>query len=88
LSVTLQGKEFILYGWVLHLAKSRGLKRIETNVIQIPNQENSMYAVVEATVETDDGVFSEIGDASPESVNRMIKPHILRMAATRAKARP
>lgn len=85
--VTLQGKEFILYGGVLHLAKSRGLKRIETNVIQIPSQENSMYAVVEATVETDDGVFSEVGDASPESVNRMIKPHLLRMAATRAKAR-
>jgi len=36
---------------------------------------------VEAEVETEDGVFKEVGDASPESVNRAIQPHLLRMAA-------
>jgi hypothetical protein len=83
----LQGKDFILYGGLLELAKQRGLKRIHTKIVQIPTKENGMYAVVEAQIETEDGVFEEVGDASPESVNRQIAPHILRMASTRAKAR-
>ncbi|HCD41973.1 MAG: hypothetical protein QM391_00190 [Bacillota bacterium] len=84
---TLQGKDYVLYGGLLELARQRGLKRIDTRVIQIPSQDNGMYGVVEAEIETDDGVFKEIGDASPENVNRAIQPHLLRMAATRAKAR-
>jgi len=84
---SLQGREYVLYGGLLELAKQRGLKRISTKVIQIPSMDNGMYGVVEAEVETEDGVFKEIGDASPESVNRAIQPHLLRMAATRAKAR-
>lgn len=84
---TLQGRDYILYGGVLELARQRGLKRITTNVIQIPTKENGYYAVMEAEVETDDGVFKEVGDASPENVNRAIVPHLLRMASTRAKAR-
>ncbi len=83
----LQGKEFILYGGLLELSKQRGLRRITTRVIQIPAKENGMYAVVEAEVETEEGIFKEVGDASPDSVNRAIRPHILRMASTRAKAR-
>ncbi|NPV52608.1 MAG: hypothetical protein HPY71_03685 [Firmicutes bacterium] len=84
---TLQGRDYVLYGGLLELARQRGLKRITTNVIQVPSKENGMYAVVEAEVETQDGVFKEVGDASPESVNRTIQPHLLRMAATRAKSR-
>ncbi|HPQ02475.1 MAG TPA: hypothetical protein PK183_04130 [Bacillota bacterium] len=84
---SLQGRDYILYGGVLQLAKERGLRRISTRIIQIPSKDNSMYAVVEAEVETEDGVFSEVGDASPESVARSIQPHLLRMATTRAKAR-
>lgn len=84
---TLQGRDFILYGGVLELARQRGLNRITTNIVQVPNKDNGMYAVVEAEIETEDGTFKEVGDASPESVNRAIQPHLLRMAATRAKAR-
>lgn len=83
----LQGRDYILYGGVLQLARERGLKRISTSIVQLPSKENSMYAVVEAEVETSDGVFRELGDASPENVARSIQPHLLRMAATRAKAR-
>lgn len=84
----LQGRDFILYGGLLELVKQRGLKRVTTRVIQIPSDVNKMYAVVEAEVELDGGeVYTEIGDASPRSVNRTIEPHILRMASTRAKAR-
>ncbi|HHY32689.1 MAG TPA: hypothetical protein GX515_06640 [Firmicutes bacterium] len=84
---TLQGKDYVLYGGLLELARQHGLKRITTNIVQIPSPDNGMYAVVEAEIETANGVFKEVGDASPESVNRAIQPHILRMAATRAKAR-
>jgi hypothetical protein len=83
----LQGRDYILYGGVLQLARERGLRRISTSIVQLPSKENSMYAVVEAEIETSDGVFRELGDASPESVARSIQPHLLRMAATRAKAR-
>src|SRR5947209_6747030 len=44
-------------------------------------------AVVQAEVETEKGAFMGIGDANPSNVNRMILPHLLRMAETRAKAR-
>ncbi|NLS44179.1 MAG: hypothetical protein GX969_00330 [Firmicutes bacterium] len=84
---SLQGRDYVLYGGLLELVRQRGLKRINTKVIQIPSTDNGMYGVVEAEIETEDGIFKELGDASPESVNRTIQPHLLRMAATRAKAR-
>lgn len=84
---TLQGKDYILYGGLLQLAQEKGLKRVDVEVVQVPNQENGMLAVARAQIETDDGVFSDVGDASPASVAHAIQPHLLRMAATRAKAR-
>ncbi len=83
----LQGRDFILYGGLLELARQRGLETIVTKVLQIPSRDNQMYAVVEAQVKVDGQTYQEIGDASPQSVNRTIEPHILRMASTRAKAR-
>jgi hypothetical protein len=38
-------------------------------------------------VETEQGTFTGIGDANPSNVTRMMAPHLLRMAETRAKAR-
>jgi hypothetical protein len=39
-------------------------------------------------VESQNGeAFTEIGDANPKNVNKQIAEHVLRMAATRAKAR-
>ncbi len=82
-----QGKDFILYSGLLELAWERGLKLITTDVIQLPSEENGFYAAAKAEVQTDDGIFSGIGDASPDNVNITIRPHLLRMAETRAKAR-
>lgn len=84
----LQGKEFILYGGLLELAKEKGIKRLEAEVVQIPSEANGNYAVCAALLEGADGsIYREVGDASPSNVNPTIAPHILRMAATRAKAR-
>ncbi|NPV81940.1 MAG: hypothetical protein HPY52_17040 [Firmicutes bacterium] len=84
----LQGKDFILYGGLLELARGKGLKRLEVEIVQIPSPENGNYAVCSATLEGEDNsIYREVGDASPNNVNGNIAPHILRMAATRAKAR-
>lgn len=85
--ITRQGKEFVLYEGLLDECHAQGLKRIETTIYQVPTEENGNMAVVQAIVEVERGVFSGIGDAAPNSVNRMIVPHLLRMAETRAKAR-
>jgi hypothetical protein len=86
-----QGKRFVLYAGLLEAAHNEGLHEIETNLLQIPTPENNEVAIVGARVTMEkDGelrTFSGIGDASPENVGKNIKPHLIRMAETRAKAR-
>ncbi|MDP8951097.1 MAG: hypothetical protein M3N18_02470 [Actinomycetota bacterium] len=82
-----QGKRFVLYAGLLEEAHARGLRSIETELLQIPGAENGEVAIARAVVRTEDGKFTGIGDASPQNVGRMIAPHIIRMAETRAKAR-
>ena len=83
-----QGKQYVLFAGLLDEAHARGLKGIDTDLVQVPTSENGNVAVVKATVEMEDGrTFSGIGDASPDNVGRGIVPHIIRMAETRAKAR-
>jgi hypothetical protein len=86
--ITRQGKQYVLFAGLLDEAHTRGLKVIDTELVQVPTEENGRVAVVKARVEMEDGrTFSGIGDASPENVGRNIVPHIIRMAETRAKAR-
>ena len=82
-----QGKQFVLYEGLLDEAHQQGLQRVSTTLIQVPHDDNGNVAIVAAEVETGKGTFSGIGDASPSNVNRMIAPHLIRMAETRAKAR-
>ena len=92
--ITRQGKQYVLYQGLLDEAHARGLRGIDTELVQVPTAENGNVALVKAVVEMEatDGsegsrTFSGIGDASPENVGRNIAPHIIRMAETRAKAR-
>ena len=82
-----QGNDFVKYEGLLDEAHQQGLCRIATTLIQVPHQDNGNVAIVAAEVETAKGTFSGIGDASPQNVGRMIVPHVIRMAETRAKAR-
>lgn len=82
-----QGKKFVLYAGLLEEAHSRGLRSIETELLQVPGVENGEVAIARAVVRTEEGKFTGIGDASPQNVGRAIVPHIIRMAETRAKAR-
>jgi hypothetical protein len=80
-------REFVLYAGLLDQAHREGLRRISTKLLQTPNADNGQVAIVWAEVETERGIYSGIGDASPENVGRMIAMHTIRMAETRAKAR-
>lgn len=85
--VKLQGKEFILYNGLVDLAHQDGLISLDVELLQFPSKDNDMTAIAKAVAKTKDKTFADIGDASPGSVTGMLKPHIIRMAATRAKAR-
>ena len=84
--ITRHGKQYVLFAGLLDEAHNRGLKGIDTELLQVPDDSNGRVAVVKATVELEDGRrFSGIGDASPDNVGRNIVPHLLRMAETRPK---
>ena len=77
-----------MYSGLLDLAHQKGLQRIHVEVVQYPSKENGSEAICKAHVESKTGdSYIEFGDANPKNVNPKIAAHILRMAATRAKAR-
>ena len=53
--VNLSGRDYPLYAGVLAEAHERGLLGIETQIIQIPTEENGNVAIVKATVRMKDG---------------------------------
>jgi len=80
-------KEVATYAGLLARAHEEGLSEIQTSLTQVPTEDNGFVCIAKADVKTKKGVFSGIGDASPRNVNKMIVPHLVRMAETRAKAR-
>jgi hypothetical protein len=86
--INLKGRDFVVYAGLLDLAHQKGLQGITVEAVQFPTKENGMEATSKAIVESKTGeVFVEFGDANPKNTNQMVVKHILRMAATRAKAR-
>ncbi len=87
--VLIEGRPFVLYVGLLHVAQEAGIKELSVSIHQVPSPENGYTAIASAKAVTNDGsVFIDIGDASPESVGaEKFVPHLLRVASTRAKAR-
>ena len=94
----LDRKPFIKFPGLVRLghetaAQEKGhLTQTYFNFLQIPDKENNNTAIIVVRMAImKDGVmlseFTGTGDASPMSVNSMVRPHIIRMAETRAIAR-
>lgn len=80
----IQGRPFVKFEALLHLAHQCGLVSLETTVVQC----SEVLAVCQATATFTDGrKFTDIGDATDHNVARHLAPHFIRMAATRASAR-
>jgi hypothetical protein len=77
----------VTFKGLLSLAHEDRLRWVKTEIVQLPSADNNQTAVVRATVRTNRGCFTGIGDANPSNVNRRIVPHLIRMAETRATAR-
>ncbi len=90
-------KDFVLMSGLVDMLHqlSDGFFEVQTTLVQIPNKENDQTAIVTARVVVFDPsnpdnamrIATGIGDASPANVNRMMQPHLIRMAETRATAR-
>lgn len=83
-----QGKQYVLFAGLISEGHDRGLKSIDTELGQVPSEENGKVAIVKARVEMEDGrTFTGIGDASPENIGRGGGKRLIAQAETRAKAR-
>jgi len=95
MSVMLSGKEYSTFEDVLKESHKRGLLSISTEMVQNPfergQEKPDGRCIMKATVEIKEGdeacTYQAYGDATPSNVNKMILPHILRMAETRAIGR-
>lgn len=86
--VNIRGKNFVLYEGLLNEAHNKGLMCLEVTLVQFPLAKNGKVCICRATAIGKDGQnFTDYGDASPDSVDQKLIPHIIRMSATRAKAR-
>lgn len=89
-TVNLKGKLFIRYAGLLTLAHEKGQLSISTELQTLDRDTGFVLFKATASVTLKDGSavsFTGYGDASPKNVGKMIAPHLIRMAETRAKAR-
>ena len=84
----ISGKDFILYVGLVAEAHRIGIQSIVTELVKLDKSEHGIIVVFKATVTGKDSqVFTGYGDATEKNVSKMILPHMIRMAETRAKAR-
>ena len=82
--VEIQGRPFVQFAGLLALAHARGLASLTADFLTV----TADLALAHAVATFQDGrVFAESGDATPDNVNKKVRPHFARMALTRAKAR-
>ena len=94
LFMQLNGKTFVKYPGLVAEAHARGLRSMDTEIVQLPTDANGREAIFKCVVYIDDPSdprrakrYTGHGDANPDNVNRMVEAHLIRMAETRAKAR-
>lgn len=87
-AIKVKGIETVTYPGKLDYAHQCGLKSIQTEIVQYPDETNKHMAICSTTVTTEDGkVFTDIGDASPDNVPAGCRGNYIRIASTRSKSR-
>jgi hypothetical protein len=82
--VQIQGKPYVTYHGLLHLAQRQGLLSLTAAFTTVTDT----VALAFARAEFHDGrVFTEAADSTPDNVGKQVQPHWRRMALVRAKAR-
>ena len=74
--------DYLDHPTLVKMAHSEGIESIVVELIE--HDAEKRLAVMKATATGKRGTFSDYGDANPDSLNRQIGPHYLRMASTRA----
>jgi hypothetical protein len=82
-TVLIQGKPFVKVAGLLALAHERGLQSLTTMF----TYNDAELALAQSTAVFPFGSFTDVGDASPSSVNPKVRLHFRRVAATRSTAR-
>jgi len=83
--INLKGKRAPTTRGLIAIMHQFGVESIETETLE--HDPEKRRAVVRAVVTGSRGTYSAHGDTSPDSVSKMISPHYLRMAETRAIGR-
>ena len=83
--INLQGREYVTHEGLLALAVEQGLTGVTSTLLNYDADRNQ--AIVQATATGERGTYSDIGDASPSNVGKLIASACLRMASTRASSR-
>lgn len=86
LTVKIAGKDFVTYEGLLNEFHKNGGAEIHTELVQSMINEK-IFFIFKAVVVGEKGIYEGYGDAYEGNVSTMIKPHMMRMAETRAKAR-
>lgn len=94
---SIKGQKAIKAEGLLVLAHFKGIKSLETNILQYPSQANNLSCIVESVLvgydwsPIEDKIvevkYRAIGDASPTNCSSMVAGAFIRMAETRAIAR-
>lgn len=95
--VNIKGKEAIKLEGLTAFAHTKGLWKLETDIIQYPTQENGFTCICKTTVggydydpvtdKVREVVYSDIGDANANNCTKMVAAAFIRMASTRSQAR-
>lgn len=80
--INIQGTDFVKHEGLLNEFFENKGQSITTELIKF--EESLSMFIFKATVKGEKGEFTAHGDASPNNVNKMIAPHLARMAETRA----
>ena len=84
--VYINGKDAtVTVAGLLMLIHECGIKEINTEIIE--HDRESKFCIVQATLKGARGVYTGYGDACPQSTNRMVQAHYIRVAESRAIAR-